>query len=115
MIMTTEHQDWSKTIINKKREETKNNNTILSEKHTKIQRLDNCTGDEGFHHETVSRSVKLQIQKARLAKKMNQKQLADAINVNVKMINEYECGKAIPTPNILNNISRVLGVKIIRN
>ena len=46
---------------------------------------------------------------------MNQKQLADAINVNVKMINEYECGKAIPNPNILNNISRVLGVKIIRN
>ena len=46
---------------------------------------------------------------------MNQKQLADAIHVPVKTINEYESGKAIPNPNILNNISRVLGVKINRN
>ena len=49
------------------------------------------------------------------AKKMKQVELAKDANLPVKTINEYESGKAIPNPNILNKISRVLGVKIKRN
>ena len=75
-----------------------------------MYKLENDT--ETFAHETVSSSLKKQIQSARLAKKMTQAQLAQAINEKPQVINEYECGKAIPNPQILNKMSRVLGVKL---
>jgi putative transcription factor len=67
---------------------------------------------ESFAHETVSSSLKKQIQSARLAKKMTQADLAKAINEKPQVINEYENGKAIPNPQVLNKMSRVLGVKL---
>ena len=67
---------------------------------------------ESFAHETVSSSLKKQIQSARLAKKMTQVDLAKAINEKPQVINEYENGKAIPNPQVLSKMSRVLGVKL---
>ncbi len=67
---------------------------------------------ESFAHETVSSSLKKQIQSARLAKKMTQADLAKAINEKPQVINEYENGKAIPNPQVLSKMSRVLGVKL---
>jgi DNA-binding XRE family transcriptional regulator len=67
----------------------------------KLFKLENDT--ETFAHETVSSSLKKQIQSARLAKKMTQAQLAQAINEKPQIINEYECGKAIPNPQVCTN------------
>ena len=58
----------------------------------------------------VSTSVAKDIQKARLAKKMTQAQLAQAINEKAQVINEYESGKAIPNNTILGKIERALGM-----
>ena len=41
---------------------------------------------------------------------MTQVQLAQAINEKPQTIQEYESGKAIPNPQILSKMSRVLGV-----
>lgn len=76
----------------------------------KLYKLENDT--ETFAHETVSSSLKKQIQSARLAKKMTQADLAKAINEKPQVINEYENGKAIPNPQVLSKMSRVLGVKL---
>ena len=63
-------------------------------------------------HEKVSSELKKQIQQARLAKKMTQAQLAQQINEKPNVINDYESGKAIPNPQILSKMSRVLGVQL---
>ncbi|KAG1662196.1 hypothetical protein FOA52_015822 [Chlamydomonas sp. UWO 241] len=73
-------------------------------------RIDNETED--FHHEKVSSNLKTQIVQARTAKKMTQAQLAQAINEKPQIIQEYEQGKAIPNPQILSKMSRILGVQL---
>lgn len=67
---------------------------------------------EELAHEKVSSELKKQIQKARLEKKLTQAQLAQMINEKPNVINEYESGKAIPNPQILSKLSRVLGVTL---
>ena len=47
---------------------------------------------------------------ARLAKKMTQAQLAQAINEKPQIIQEYESGKAIPAPAVLSKLARAWGV-----
>lgn len=76
-------------------------------------KLENDT--ETFEHERVSSELKKQIQSARLAKKLTQAQLAQMINEKPQLINEYESGKAIPNPQILSKMSRVLGVTLKKN
>ncbi|CAI5497231.1 unnamed protein product [Closterium sp. Naga37s-1] len=63
-------------------------------------------------HEKVSVDVKAAIQKARLDAKLTQAQLAQKINEKPQVVQEYECGKAIPNPQILGKMERVLGVKL---
>lgn len=67
---------------------------------------------EDFHHDRVSSTLKQQIVKARTEKKMTQAQLAQAMNEKPQVIQEYESGKAIPNPQVLAKMSRVLGVTL---
>eukprot|EP00887_Chlorella_sp_A99_P007062 scaffold2.g7062.t1 len=76
-------------------------------------KLENET--EVFEHERVSSELKKQIQQARLAKKLTQAQLAQLVNEKPSVINEYESGKAIPNPQVLSKMSRVLGVTLRKN
>jgi putative transcription factor len=69
---------------------------------------------ENFKHNTVNRSLQQAISQARLAKKMSQKDLATAINERPQIIQEYESGKAIPNPQILNKLDRALGIRLPR-
>ena len=43
---------------------------------------------------------------------MNQKQLATAINEKPQVINQYESGKAIPNGQVVQKLSRALGVRL---
>ena len=74
------------------------------------KKLDDDT--ESTKHEKVSFAMKIRIQKARTAKGMTQKQLAQAIGQRPSVINEYESGKTIPDNGILGKIERALGVKL---
>ena len=60
----------------------------------------------------VDRAFSKALQQARLAKKMNQKALATAINEKPQVIGEYESGKAVPNPQIISKIERTLGCKL---
>lgn len=67
---------------------------------------------EELSHVKVDSELKKNIQQARLAKKMTQAQLANAINEPPKTVNEYESGKAIPNGQIISKMERALGTKL---
>lgn len=50
--------------------------------------------------------------KARCDKKMSQKDLANSINTNIKIIQDLESGKVIDDKQILQKINRQLGTKL---
>lgn len=52
------------------------------------------------------------MQTARLEKGLSQKDVALKINEKQSILQDYEGGKAIPNPQILGKLERVLGVKL---
>ena len=112
------HQDWEPVILQKKQSKTLTNNdmrngkfqvrTKKSESAQKMNKIDNET--EKFTIKKISKKVSQEIQKGRLAKKLTQKQLANAINVSPKVINEMESGKAQPNEAVKRKIARVLNI-----
>ena len=67
---------------------------------------------DSFTTEKVSFALKMQIQKARTAAKLSQKDLAQKINITPKTIQSYENGTAIPDHQILQKLRRILKVKL---
>lgn len=115
-----EHQDWNPTILRK-------NNTQFKKKGTSVLKTSGRKNAQRGQHanskmddneycpeKKVSHELKMQIQKARTGKKLTQKQLANQCNLTIKTIQDYENGKALPNPQILNKLNRVLGVKLAR-
>jgi len=49
-----------------------------------------------------------------MAQKLTQKELATAINEKAQVVADYESGKAIPNPAIINKLERKLNVKLPR-
>jgi putative transcription factor len=62
----------------------------------------------------MSIDIQQSIQKARLAVKMSQKDLAKKLNVNVDVIINYENGKAIPNNEFISKIEKILNTKLPR-
>lgn len=52
------------------------------------------------------------ISTARADLKLTQKDLAQKINEKPSVLQDYEAGRAIPNPQILSKLERVLGVKL---
>lgn len=52
------------------------------------------------------------MQAARMDLKLSQKDVAQKINEKPSILQDYESGKAIPNPQILGKLERVLGVKL---
>jgi putative transcription factor len=85
----------------------KNKNTDVGHK---MYKLDQSTDAEKI--QKINPKVSRAIVDGRSAKKMNRKQLASAIQENVKVVEEYETGKAVPNIKILNKLQRALGIKL---
>ena len=52
------------------------------------------------------------MQQARMEKELSQKDVAQKINEKPSVLQDYESGRAIPNPQILAKLERVLGVKL---
>lgn len=52
------------------------------------------------------------IQDARAERKLSQKEVAQKINEKPSVLQDYESGKAVPNPQILGKLERLLGVKL---
>lgn len=119
--MYSGHQDWEtvkfskfvpqqakKTeLVAKTRLNQANAQRIEYQHLTKIEKEDDIV-----QVERVSSELKQQIIRARCDKKMTQADLAKKINEPLKTIQEYENGKAIPNNQILQKLSRALGVTL---
>eukprot|EP00802_Teleaulax_amphioxeia_P029859 Tamp_32142.p1 GENE.Tamp_32142~~Tamp_32142.p1 ORF type:complete len:182 (-),score=41.67 Tamp_32142:129-596(-) len=70
--------------------------------------------DEDSAPMAMPNEVKQAIVKARSAKKMTQKQLAQAMNEQASVIQKYEQGRQVPTNAELAKMEKILGTKLPR-
>lgn len=68
--------------------------------------------DESTKIPRVAPTFAQELQKARMAKKMTQADLAKAINEKPSVVNDYEGGRAIPNGAIISKMQKVLGAKL---
>ena len=116
------HQDWTTVVMQGKAKKKgittssavlRTGNYEVKKKHNVDHakfKLDNET--ETFEHKKVSHKLSVSIQQARAGKKWSRQELAQKLNVKASVITEYETGKAIPDNQILQKLSRVLGVTL---
>ena len=52
------------------------------------------------------------MQTARMEKQLSHKDVTQKINEKPSVLQDYEAGRAIPNPQILSKLERVLGVKL---
>lgn len=98
-----------KSTIEKKQGQLNSQSTSVNAR--KIEQ----NAEEGiYQHKKVSYDLKMQIQKARQAKNMTQKQVAEKCQLPVQVIKNYEAGIGIPNSEYLTLIGRVLGVTFKR-
>ena len=96
-------QDWEPVVLNK----SKSTSNIIST-NKKIN-----TGEEEIKiNPTVSLSNSLLIQKARTQLKLSQKDLAQKLNVDSKIIQGYESGKIVPEVKLMVKLEKILKVKL---
>jgi len=69
---------------------------------------------EVLKHQTVTPELKRAIAAARASKMITQKALALQINVDVRIVQDYEAGKAIPNNALIAKMERTLGVRLPR-
>ncbi|KAM6500704.1 ylMBF1 [Amanita muscaria] len=78
--------------------------------HQRIAKLDR--ENEVAPPPKIAPSVGRAMQTARMELKLSQKDVAQKINEKPSILQDYEAGKAIPNPQILGKLERVLGVKL---
>jgi len=125
--MTTMHgQDWTPiTFATRAPLSTTNGNTAKSgtphKRHAAVsvtnvglsaRKLNDET--EELRHATVSTDLRTALQKARQAKGLTQKGLAVMLNVDAKLVAEYEAGKGIPNNGVIARMEKALGAKLPR-
>ena len=108
-----DHQDWNVvTISSNPSGKTKKHQTTNFEG-VKQQRLEAETDE--LKHATVSHDLKTGLMKARTARGLTQKQLAQALNMQPGLIRDYECGSAIQNRALISRFETHLGCKLPRN
>lgn len=101
-------QDWEPVILNNK----KNTYNENSKKNNKSNNESNNDLEETNKNPTVSLSNSLLIQNGRMAKKLTQKQLAQRLNIDSKIIQGYESGKIVPDVKLMTRIENILCIKL---
>lgn len=108
-----EHQDWNTLYVkankhskekNKEKEENKTNHF------SKEKKIDKKIEEGNLKHDKTPSELGKIIQSRRLSQNMTQKDLAQKLNIPVKMINEIESGKAKHNPQVISKIKRILNI-----
>lgn len=120
------HQDWTVVTLKKKTPTKKvgltgtTDNLVMKSTHLNKQNKSNSNAskieqqieNDEFELPKVNHNLQLQLQQARQAKNMTQKQLAQAANLTESVVKSYETGKAVPSQNDINKMSKALGVTL---
>ena len=102
-----EHQDWKTLYVHKNTKA--NNKKKLNNKKGPSNSLDKVDKDE-FKIKKINQDFSNKIRNNRNSKGLTQKELALKINIKPSVINDYESGKAIPNPAIINKLKRILEI-----
>ena len=114
--MSLEHQDWETiyTKANKQlnsggknKEENKKKKT---QDFTKENKMDKKIEEGNLKHDKTPAELSKIIQQRRLNMGLTQKDLANKINVQVKVIIDIESGKAKKNPQLISKIKRILNI-----
>lgn len=117
--MSLPHQDWTPVIVRKNTGKTTTGQTVPKHhvnKSTNVVKVEKIwdPNDPDAEPETkpvlVGRELGQQIQKARTAKGMTQKELACALNMPVGVINDYERGTGVHNSSFISKIKKYLGI-----
>ena len=109
-----EHQDWNTLYVrankqlkhkDKQKEEGKKTNHFSKE-----NKIEKKIEEGNLKHDKTPSELGKIIQSRRLSQNMTQKDLAQKLNIPVKMINEIESGKAKHNPQVISRIKRILNI-----
>lgn len=113
-----EHQDWNPLVISRRPDAAKkaaNESYVKASKTSHAaavaKKLDKDTESTGSP-ERASHSLRMAIQKARLAKNLTQEKLAQSLFIKKEVIQSYESGEAIPQPHMIQQLQRILQCKL---
>lgn len=106
------HQDWKAIILKDKKEPVIKD--IISKPVIKQNNVKEDTEGNIFVKK-VSKEMSQQVIQGRVSKKMSQLNLANACNLDVKIISEIERGTCVYNAENFNKICKTLGIKIERN
>lgn len=101
-------QDWEPVVL--KKTNTSQHTTVHNKANNTSYKND--SNEEITVNPTVSLSNSLLIQKARTQLKLSQKDLAQKLNIDSKIIQGYESGKVIPDVKLMTKLEKILKVKL---
>jgi len=102
-----DHQDWESIVVKIKNNSLKAGDKKNHHVKTNETKLEEQVEDGKLSHKKMDANYGKELQKKRLSKGMTQKDLANKINVPLKMINEIESGKAKHNGQLMNKLHRV--------
>jgi len=118
--MSFTHQNWDSVTIGKTTKTSENSQTVVKpcvnkpSNGIKVEKIFD-PNDPDAEPETrtvmITHTLSQQIQQARVAKGLTQKELANAISIPVSVINEYERGDAVHNVNYITKIKNYLGIR----
>ena len=67
---------------------------------------------DSLSHRKIPMTFRKALMKARMEKKMTQKDLAKKLQVQASIVQKYEAGKTIPNGQIISKMNRILGTRL---
>jgi len=117
------HQDWDNVVFTKK---TPTSSKEAKSRGVGVNKTRITNKNKAYKNETDMRKVENEeikinkidiklsklIQKARFDNKISQKDLANKLNLQLSVIQNYEAGKAIPNKNLLFKMGKILNTHL---
>ena len=109
-----EHQDLNQVVFRKPTKKSSNNthskkpDNIIST--IKVYDPANPDAEPMIKPKMIDVEFSKQLVDARVAKGMTQKQLANALSIDVSIINDYERGQGVKSGPIVSKMKRYLGI-----
>ena len=109
---TLDHQDWKIIVVVKKpKENVKNSKKKVNNDSEKKISVEKKADEGNLEQKKYSLELRQLIMKARSAKSLTQKELAQSTNLPQQVISDIESGKGVYNPQHINKIKRCLKLK----
>jgi putative transcription factor len=109
-VLANRTGDNSDNVVAIKKAGAGANSHLQQQAPSNVKKLDEH--GETFKQNILAFDLRQELQKARVQKGWTQAQLAQKISEPVTVVQNYENGKAVPKPQILNKLNRLLGTHL---